>query len=377
MTHASESKKKRTFPEPLLGSYRAADCRFLLKTVPADFQSVANKEYLIQSGQAHYSEMIHREAAPSALYTELFKEMTQRYKRRLAAEIMTLAKKIASARDSKNPICLLSLARAGTPIGVLLQRTLQQHLKINSVHYSISIIRDKGLDYVALDYLLEQEKITDQSLVFIDGWTAKGVITRELKQSIEQYNRSRDCHIAPELFVISDIGGSADVAATFDDYTMPNALMNSTVSGLISRSILNQHVGKDDFHGCVRYSHLHAVDCSNWFIDTVMAEVDPSHCAAELPTSQAQRQTTVSHFLNDLQREFQISDINRIKPGISEATRVMLRRVPDLLLLKEPNSADVAHLRQLAEEKKIPILERPTMPLNACALIKDVLKANV
>jgi len=369
------SAEPAVFLPPLLGSYAADDCRFLLKEIQPDFQTVVDKEYLIQSGQAHYSEMIHQELAPTSAYTKLFKQMTARYQRRLAAEVMSLAQKIVAMRGQQ--ICLVSLARAGTPIGVLLQRVLTHWLGVESHHYSISIIRDRGIDAVALDYLLKQKKYADRSLVFVDGWTAKGVITSELKRSVEAYNSQRDVSIPAELFVISDIGGHADVAATYDDYTMPNALMNSTVSGLISRSVLNQQIGENDFHGCVRYDHLQEVDYSNWFIDEIMAQVHINHIAQPLHCSKEARQTVMSCFLADIQQTFRVSDMNRIKPGISEATRVMLRRVPDILLLKDPEAADVAHLKRLAEEKNITIVVQKSMPVGACALIKDVIKVVV
>jgi hypothetical protein len=45
-------------------------------------------------------------------------------------------------------VVIASLARAGTPIGVLLLRTLRAQ-GVPAVHYSISIIRDRGIDRVA------------------------------------------------------------------------------------------------------------------------------------------------------------------------------------------------------------------------------------
>ncbi len=356
-------------PEPITGSYTADDCQFLLTPIKSEFTTIEDKERLIQSGQLHYSELIHQESAPTQAYTQLFLQLTAQYKQRLAAEIMTLAKLIAERRQGH--ICLVSLARAGTPIGVLLKRALQHHLGRSCSHYSISIIRDRGIDTVALDYLLQQGH-ADTSLAFIDGWTAKGVITQELKQAIGQYNSSHHCKIPDQLFVVSDIGGTADVAATYADYTLPSALMNSTVSGLVSRSILNSQVRPGQFHGCIRYDHLTEHDRSVWFIEQIAAQMSSHHSLTDLPGARTAHQARHQAFLDQLQQHYNVSDINRIKPGIAEATRVMLRRVPDLLLLKNPQHEDVAHLVQLSEEKGIRIIERPDMPFGACALIKDV-----
>jgi len=256
--------------KPLKGSYPEEDCLFLLKVIEANYHTIENKEMLIQTGQLHYSEMIHEEKAPSQAYTKLFLDLTNQYKQRLAEEVMSLAKKIAQLRSEK--ITIVSLARAGTPIGVLLQRALRDLLHRQSTHFSISIIRDKGIDQAALDYILSKNHQA-KSIVFVDGWTAKGTITHELKASIKAYNSSRNIDIPSDLFVISDIGGNADVQATLDDYAIPSALMNSTVSGLVSRSILNKQIQPGDFHGCVKYSHLSGHDRSNWFVDEITAEM--------------------------------------------------------------------------------------------------------
>ena len=331
--------------------------------------SIENKERLIQSKELHYSEVIHKETAPSEQYSNLFVQIAEQYKARLARETMSLAKKICKKRSGN--ITILSLARAGTPIGVLLQRALTKILKRDSTHYSVSIIRDRGIDDVALDYVL-QHGHEPESFVFVDGWTAKGTISNELRKSIKKYNESRKVKIADELFVISDIGGIADVQATFDDYAIPNALMNSTVSGLVSRSILNDQIGEEDFHGCVEYHHLSGYDRSNWFVDIVTAEMSVSNLPPHCTESKLLRRQASKNFLDFVMKEFGITDVNRVKPGIAEATRVLLRRVTDQLLVKRLDDPNINHLKCLAFEKNVLVTEVSDMPFGACALIKDV-----
>lgn len=366
-----EAQRKSAANKPLVGSYAPSDCLFLLKPIQVQYHNIEDKEKLIQSGRLHYSATIHKESPPTAEYSALFLQMTLQYKARLAQEIMFLAKIITKKRIGN--ITLLSLARAGTPIGVLLQRALTQILQRQSTHYSISIIRDKGIDENALDYVLNQGH-DPKSIVFIDGWTAKGVITKELHLAVAAYNRSRNVSISAELFVISDIGGTADEQATFDDYTIPCALMNSTVSGLVSRSILNDKIGLLDFHGCVQYEHLRANDLSVWFVDEVFKKIALENLTPIIQGSKLSRQRATKKFLKWIQSSYVIADINRIKPGIAEATRVLLRRVPDYLLIRQTGHVDTLHLERLALEKSVPITEIPNMPFGACALIKDVLK---
>ncbi len=355
--------------KPITGSYRASDCQFLLRPIEACFTGVLEKERMIQSGKRHYSEMISQEWAPPERYRALFKSLTARYKARLATEILVLAQYIAATRPA--PITVVSLARAGTPFGALLRRALTDVLAVDSAHYSISIIRDRGIDTEALRYILRVARRPAAGVLFADAWTAKGVITRELKAAIKAWNLREPEQLSDELYVISDIGGTADVAATDEDYAIPSGILNATVSGLISRSILNEKLGGCGFHGCVVYDELHGHDLSNWFLDevsTAFAGATPSY---PLPiVSKEDRPARSRTCLARWMALYGVKDVNYIKPGIAEATRVMLRRVPERLLLRDPASADVEHLRVLAEEKAIQIDIEPEMPFNAAAFIK-------
>ena len=73
-----------------------------------------------------------------------------------------------------------------------------------------------------------------------------------------------------------------------------------------------------------------------------------------------------------MMQQYAIDDVNLIKPGIGEATRVMLRRAPQLLLLRDKNAPAVQHLCRLAAEKNIPIETHISLPYQAAALIKDI-----
>lgn len=355
--------------KPITGSYNASDCQFMLTPLEARFTGVAEKERMIQSGQRHYSEMVSREHAPSEQYFRLFKNLTAHYKARLATEILALARHIIATRVA--PITVVSLARAGTPFGALLQRALTEVFAVDSVHYSISIIRDRGIDTVALRYILREAGRPAQGVLFADAWTAKGVITRELKAAVKAWNRQEPEPLSDELYVISDIGGTADVAATYEDYAIPSGVLNATVSGLVSRSILNEEIGEREFHGCVVYDYLRAHDLTNWFLDEVSAEFAGAVSNYPLPSIPKEERARRSRsWVERWMTRYGIADVNYIKPGIAEATRVMLRRVPARLLLRDPASPDVAHLRILAEEKGIPIDIEPAMPFNAAAFIK-------
>ena len=61
--------------------------------------------------------------------------------------------------------------------------------------------------------------------------------------------------------------------------------------------------------------------------------------------------------INTLAEQYSITNINRIKPGIAEATRAVLRRVPDHVLVRKMSDPDVALLVYLAQQKNITITE--------------------
>ncbi len=354
------------------GSYRPEDTIFLLKPMALETVDIATKERLIQSGQRHYSELLAPEPAPDPHYLELFDALTARYAQRLAAEIKALACHLIATRFGQ--ITVVSLARAGTPIGALLMRALHQQGRLDTRHYSISIIRDRGIDENALAFMLRRDGRDPAGLAFVDGWTAKGVIAEALQQALHRWNAYQPEQLDEALHVVSDIGGVADVAATYDDYAIPSGILNATVSGLTSRSILNAAIGPEDFHGCVFYAGFAAQDRSHWFLDQItehFASAKPADVCCD-PDERWERQRLMREFLTRIHTHYSINDRNFIKPGVAEATRVLLRRLPDMLLLRDPDHPDVEHLRLLALQKQVPVLVDPAMPIYATALIKEL-----
>lgn len=358
------------------GSYDPADVVFLLKRVHIEPTPVDVKERLIQSGERHYSEMLSAERLPSPVYLRVFHEALVRQQDRFARHLIVLAQLIAGAR--RGPITLVSLARAGTPVGVLLTRLLRRLLQREVQHYSISIIRDRGIDGVALRYILARHAA--DNVCFIDGWTGKGVIARELQKAIVAFNEEHGVELDDGLYAVADLCGAAAAAATAEDYLIPSSVLGCTISGLISRSILNADViGPDEFHGCVYYAEFAAEDLSRWFVDRLSGEAErlwqvegPPVVHSVTAMDRVELRHCSERFLHTALSRYRLRNINHVKPGIGESTRVLLRRVPDRLLLRDPDAGDVAHLLVLAEEKRVPIDIEPTLPYQAVALIREV-----
>ena len=354
------------------GSYRSGEVSFLLTRLQAqEFTSVAEKERLIQSGQRHYSQMLSPESVPSARYMAVFEDACRANNARMAADCLRLASLIAARRSGG--ITVVSLARAGTPVGVVLGRLLREVLKRQAVHYSVSIVRDRGIDAAALRHILASGH-APESIVFVDGWTGKGVIARELALSVSAFNAAQGSNIDHGLYVLSDLAGAAACAASGDDYLIPSSILNATVSGLVSRTVLDERIGPDDFHGCVYYGEFSPHDQSQRFADALV-ELATAQAAEGLPEAvalDAQRAAECSRaYLVEAMARYAIRDVNLIKPGIGEATRVLLRRVPRLLVLRRPGAADVRHLEVLAEEKQVPVAIDPLLPYHAVSLIRS------
>ena len=354
--------------EAFSGSYDPADVSFLLKPVALPPTAIAEKEAAIQSGRRHYSEMIAPEAVPGSDYLALYHAALARNGDRLASDIASLAAHLASRRPGRE-IVIASLARAGTPVGVLLARTLRAWGHA-AHHYSISIIRDRGIDRQALAHIAARHDPADA--VFVDGWTGKGAIAGELRSSLAD----QPFGFTPVLAVVADPAGCADIAATADDYLIASGLLNGIVSGLVSRSILSaETVGPGDFHACITYPEHADADLSRAFVDALAprAAAASARAIGDHTARRAGLAAACEALVTELLSRAGTDDRNRIKPGIAEATRALLRRVPDRLLVRDMDDPDVAHLLHLATSGGVPV-ERlaPACRYRAVAIIRSL-----
>ena len=349
------------------GTYDPQDVEILLNPVAIEPTQVADKERLIQSGERHYSEMLSAETIPDERYLRLYHEALERNSANLKTDIVRLAEAIANRPETARECVVISLARAGTPIGVLLVRQLRR-MGLPAFHYSISIIRDRGIDENALRFI--KQRHSPHTAVFVDGWTGKGAIVRQLVTSLE----GSDIGFKPFLAVVADPAGCANLAATTEDYVIPSGLLNGIVSGLISRSVLNDAlVGPDDFHACQFMSEHANHDISRDFI----AAIEAAPFLADRPSGLHRDQVAAARqsceaLLANLMEFDRISDVNRIKLGVAEATRAILRRVPEKLYLNDLADPEIQHMIYLAEKSGVPIIVRDLSRYRAVVIIKSL-----
>lgn len=330
------------------GSYLADDVEFLLQVLTIPTVNVLEKERLIQTGQKHYSQMLSEEPRPSVLHQQLYQQALAKGALRFAQDIQALALAVAPLAINQS-VCLVSFVRAGLPIAIALKRALQR-LGVSASHYGISIIRDKGLDRHALDDVLARH--SPKSVFFVDGWTGKGAIAQELAQSLLAYPQLQN-----RLITLADPCGKAWLAASAEDWLIPSGVLGATVSGLVSRSVLTEQ----GFHGCMPCLHLADVDVSQDFIEHIDQQVAhlPTAVAAQPWTTvqaqhlQQQSQQVIDYFAH----QYTVTNINRIKVGIAEATRAVMRRVPEKVFVRSYQDSDVALLLHLAQQTGVKIEE--------------------
>ena len=367
------------------GSYQPEDVTFLLNIDEIDPTPVAEKEYLIQSGKKHYSQMISVEHPPSDEQMRHFEYAFEQGAERLASDVQKIGNSLRN-RFKNQPIILVSLVRAGVPLGVLLKHYIEKHQQC--VHYGISIIRDRGIDIAALHAIIGQHGA--ENIVFVDGWTGKGAICRELTKNLADYPALFDPGWdIPRLVTLADLGGYSWLSASCEDWLIPFGILGSVISGLISRTILKDTIDFDlakkncydpnNWHSCLVYQHLAQHDISVDFTDKILniIQQNPHTDLANWNNHiRLKQQKICLDTIDWISDTYAIKNINHIKPSIAEATRAVLRRVPEKILIRDPSNPHVQLLLHFAQERNIAvdILGAKLGSYHAVTLIKKVEK---
>ncbi|MEW1636798.1 phosphoribosyltransferase [Streptomyces sp. NPDC093801] len=368
----SEPTLPEPLPEPLRGpafsSYAPEDVGWLLQDLSAvELEApTEEREEAIQAGGAHYAESLPVEYQPSEHYQTLYQDALAASAARVARAVGTVTETVLAER-SPSPV-LVSLARAGTPVGVLMRRWAAARHGLDLPHYAVSIVRGRGIDANALRWLAAHHDPAD--VVFVDGWTGKGAITRELREALAGFDGFN-----PEIVVLADPGACVRTYGTREDFLIPSACLNSTVSGLVSRTVLRSDlVGPDDFHGAKFYRELAGADVSGAFVDAVAARFDEVAEAVDAEVKEllaADRTPTWVGWaaVERISEEYGIHDVNLVKPGVGETTRVLLRRVPWKILAQRGAGSDLDHVRLLAGQRGVPVEEVDDLPYTCVGLI--------
>ena len=338
-------------------SYLETDLKLHLDLGEVELVDILEKEIRLGRGES-YSRLLTPETLPDAEQSRWFTHLLERHGSRIAAQVVGLGLQIRAAHGSH--LTLVSLARAGLPVGVLLTRFLRTQ-GCDVSHHGISIIRGHGLDMVALEEIVRERGA--EGLLFVDGWTGKGSIRNELNRSL----RGHKCvgqTVAPTLAVLCDPGGIADFQATFEDQLLPHACLNATVSGLISRTFLHEGLR----HAARFETDLISADSSLEYVNRIEhLMLEENHVSISLGV----RPIDAANQALELGRTHGVDNPHHVKPSLGEAWRTLLRRKPRALLLG-PEHAEQTAIRAFAEHKNVAVHSFDhAMPYQVIALLGE------
>ena len=171
---------------------------------------------------------------------------------------------------------------------------------------------------------------------------------------MEKYNQNIDDSLA----VLADPAKKSEIYGTRKDVCIPNACLNSTVSGLVSRTIHNSDYIKDtDFHGAVFFDSLVSQDYSNYFIEKVSSKFKKNHSNVIFEKPEL---SYVDHVFNTLISK-KILDKNfdptRVKLSIGEVSRSVIRRISSRIFIKNTDDPNVQFVMHMASLKSIPVFK--------------------
>jgi hypothetical protein len=339
---------------PLAHTLPPADVEVHLRAAQPHLVSVQEKENLLRAGVS-YGTLLTPEQVPSDVQQAAYHAALIRNGERVGALLASLTAEIVATYPQ--PI-LVSLARAGTPVGCAMRR-LARRWGLELPHHTLSIIRGSGIDRAALDAV--QAKHPNGQLVFVDGWTGKGSISGALRGSLP-------ADVPTRLAVLSDPAGVALHAATHDDVLLPHAALNATVCGLLSRTFVSAEGG---LHAARIEEQVRELDQTAAYLEALHALTAPFAPDFHLPLGPRPQQP--QDVVTALAATLGVSDPHLVKPSVGEATRVFLRREPAHLMLREAGHPDTLHLEHLAQAARVPVSVHPTLPYLAAALIAPAL----
>jgi hypothetical protein len=358
----------------VFGSYAPEEVTFLVKDLSESLVEVSRAEYEqeIDRGR-HYAEMLpEEEFRPTTEALTLFERALTRSARRVALAVGITTEKVLAARNA-DPV-LVSLCQTGTPIGVLLRRWAAWRHGVALQHYAVSVVRGRGVDDNALSAILDRHD--PAAIQFVDGWIGKGSIAREVAATVRRREHRDGAGPPNSLAVLVDPGDCAALSGTTEDFLVPNACLNATVSGLVSRTVTTPGlVGPNDFDGAKYYPEMIDNDLSIRFLDAVSREFPAVRRQVDAHRAERRRGEHVPTFAGErhaqwLATEYGLPDVNLVKAGVSETVRMLLHRIAQRVIVHPEAGHDVEDVRWLAARRSVPVEKRSDLHFACVGLIR-------
>ncbi|WP_328308758.1 phosphoribosyltransferase domain-containing protein [Actinomycetospora sp. NBC_00405] len=343
---------------PEFGSFAREEVGWLLSDLSAVALETptAEREAALGSGRLHYSESLPQEPAPAPAYERVVARALERSAAPVAEAVGVLADRVLALRG--RGAVLVSLARAGTPAGVLVRRWAARVRGVVLPHYAMSVLRGRGLDRAALDALVAVHD--PAALVLVDAWTGAGGIVDEVAADLARYARETGVVVDPTVAVLADPAHRATLYGSREDLLVPQACLNATVGGLVSRTVDRPDLlPPGSYQGAKSYPGLAGVDRTATFLDAVSAHFPTARPPAAALPSDPGDDARGPKYLAALAVDLGVTDPRRLRPGIGETTRALLRRDPAAVHLAPDAGPDLDPVRHLCAERDVPISPLP------------------
>lgn len=336
-------------------SYRSDDVILLLKDMTGKVNPVSQEERkrMVDNG-AFVRSIIINEYEISDEYINIVNSYMNDYISKMATYVGILSEQLY--KEKGNDLALVDIVRAGIPIGILVRRYLKKYYNVDIPHYGISLV--KGLDKNAMNYIIQKHGVS--GIQFIDGWTGKGTVAKEIKESAKDFPGVDD-----SLAVLSDCINQAKYTGTREDVYIPHSPLNASVTGLVSITVLNEDYCADyDYHAAIYLKELEDKDQSEDFVCRVCNEFTKQDCITLECNSVDD--TEIDRIANVLGRDKKL-----LNPGINEAARAVLRRNLEKLIVSDKNDYELRCLIELAQYKNIDVVEMPIYGYKAVSVAND------
>ena len=343
---------------PEFGSFARDEVGWLLSDLSAVALETptAEREAALGTGRLHYSQSLPQEPVPAPAYERVVARALERSAAPVAGAVGVLADRVLALRG--RGAVLVSLARAGTPVGVLVRRWAARVRGVVLPHYAMSVLRGRGLDRAALDALVAAHD--PAALVLVDAWTGAGGIVDEVAADLARYARETGVVVDPTVAVLADPAHRATLYGSREDLLVPQACLNATVGGLVSRTVDRPDLlPPGSYQGAKSYPGLAGVDRTATFLDAVSAHFPTGRPPAAALPSDPGDDARGPRYLAALAVDLGVTDPRRLRPGIGETTRALLRRDPGAVHLAPDAGPDLDPVRHLCAERGVPIRPLP------------------
>lgn len=289
----------------------------------------------------HVRSIIINEYEVSQQYRDIVHKHMDNYIENMAKYVGILAEQLWQVKG--NELVLVDIVRAGIPIGILVKNYIKKYYNVDIYHYGISLV--KGLDPNAMHYIIN--KHGTKGIQFIDGWTGKGTVAKEVRNSAKEYDG-----VDTSLAVLSDCINQAKYTGTREDVYIPHSPLNAAVTGLVSITVKNQiYSGDNGFHAALYLKDLEEYDESQDFVDKVSSKFTKQK-PYEINSDKQVDDTEIDKIAERLKRDKKL-----LNPGINEAARAVLRRDLEELIVCNKADYDLLPLIELAKSKGVDVRE--------------------